>query len=174
MNIIVIKKTAPNSYYNVSYNQIPILINIIKMQKKYIPLIFFSFLFILAIPFESGFTIQSLSGWNNVIPSTSYLEIVILIYISILIFLYWKILKRQTEINIKLFILHFILTIPIVLWARFNFPIRQIVRRNANDMMELIDLINQTLYTVLILFFIGQLFFVALLLKTRQGIADNN
>lgn len=144
------------------------------MRKNYIPLIFFSFLFILAIPFESGFTIQSLTGWNMVIPSTSYLEIIILIFISIIVFLYWKISKRQTEINLKLFILHFIFTIPIVLWARFNFPIRQIVARNANDVLELINLINQTLFTVLILFFAGQSFFVVLLLKMRKRIADSN
>ena len=144
------------------------------MQKNHIPFIFFSFLFILAIPFESGFTIQSLTGWNMVIPSTSFLEIIVLIFISLIVFLYWKISKRQTEINLKLFILHFIFTIPIVLWARFNFPIRQIVAKNANDVLELIDLINQTLYTVLILFFIGQSFFVAFLLKMRKQITDNN
>ena len=144
------------------------------MQKNHIPFIFFSFLFILAIPFESGFTIQSLTGWNMVIPSTSFLEIIVLIFISLIVFLYWKISKRQIEINLKLFILHFIFTIPIVLWARFNFPIRQIVAKNANDVLELIDLINQTLYTVLILFFIGQSFFVAFLLKMRKQITDNN
>lgn len=143
------------------------------MRKNHIPVIFFSFLFILAIPFESGFTIQNLTGWNMVIPSTSYLEIIVMIFISLIVFLYWKISKKQTEINLKLFILHFIFTIPIVLWARFNFPIRQIATKNANDVLELIDLINQTLYTVLILFFTGQSFFVALLLKMRKGIADS-
>lgn len=144
------------------------------MGNKYIPLAFFSFLFIVAIPFESGFTVQSLTGWNMTIPSTSYLEIIILIYISIIIFLYWKISKKQAEPNLKLFMLHFILTIPVVLWARFNFPIRQIVARKVNDILELIDLINQTLCTVLILFFIGQLFFVALLLKMRNGSAGSS
>ena len=128
----------------------------------------FSFLLIVAIPFESGFTIQSLSGWNMVIPSTSYLEIFILVYIAIILFIYWKTSKKLTEENIKLSILHFIFTIPIVLWARFNFPIRQIVAKNANDIQELIDLTNQTLYTVLILFFIGQSFFITLLIKTRK------
>jgi hypothetical protein len=108
------------------------------MRKKNIPFTLFSFLFISAIPFESGFTIQSLTGWNMVIPSTSYLEIIILVYISIIVFLYWKISKRQAEPNLKLFLLHFILTIPIVLWARFNFPIRQILAKNANGIMELI------------------------------------
>jgi hypothetical protein len=144
------------------------------MRKKNIPFTLFSFLFISAIPFESGFTIQSLTGWNMVIPSTSYLEIIILVYISIIVFLYWKISKRQAEPNLKLFLLHFILTIPIVLWARFNFPIRQILAKNANGIMELINLINQTLYTVLVLFFVGQSFFVALLLKMRKETADRN
>ncbi len=62
--------------------------------KSYIPLISFILLLILAIPFESGFTIQSLTGWNMVIPSTSYLEIIVLFLISIITFIYWKITKK--------------------------------------------------------------------------------
>ncbi|MGM8361360.1 hypothetical protein ACSV4D_05520 [Flavobacterium sp. ARAG 55.4] len=134
--------------------------------KNYIPLISFALLLILAIPFESGFTIQSLTGWNMVIPSTSYLEIIVLIILSIITFKYWKITKYK--IDLRLFALHFILTIPIVLWARFNFPIRQFTAKNSTDIFEMIDLINTILYTVLILFFIGQVIFAYLLFKTRK------
>lgn len=123
-------------------------------------------LLILVIPFESGFTIQSLTGWNMVIPSTSYLEIIVLIIISIITFIYWK--TAKSKIDLKLFILHFLLTIPIVLWARFNFPIRQITAKNSTDIFEMIDLINRILYTVLVLFFIGQVVFAILLFKIRK------
>lgn len=134
--------------------------------KSYIPLISFTLLLILVIPFESGFTIQSLTGWNMVIPSTSYLEIIVLIIISIITFIYWK--TAKSKIDLKLFILHFLLTIPIVLWARFNFPIRQITAKNSTDIFEMIDLINRILYTVLVLFFIGQVVFAILLFKIRK------
>lgn len=134
--------------------------------KKYIPQISFTLLLLLAIPFESGFTIQSLTGWNMVIPSTSYLEIIVLIIISIITFKYWKMTKYK--IDLKLFALHFILTIPIVLWARFNFPIRQITVKNSTDIFEMIDLINTISYTVLVLFFIGQVIFAYLLFKIRK------
>lgn len=134
--------------------------------KSYIPLISFILLLILAIPFESGFTIQSLTGWNMVIPSTSYLEIIVLFLISIITFIYWKITKNK--IDLKLFVLHFILTTPIVLWARFNFPIRQITARNSTDILEFIDLIDRIVYIVLLLFFIGQVIFAFLLFKTRK------
>lgn len=133
---------------------------------KYIPLISFALLLIIAIPFESGFTIQSLTGWNMVIPSTSYLEIIVLIIILIITFIYWKI--ANNKINLKLFTLHFILTIPIVLWARFNFPIRQFTTKKSTDIFEMIDSINRILYTVLILFLIGQAVFAYLLFKTRK------
>lgn len=134
--------------------------------KNYIPQISFTLLLLLAIPFESGFTIQSLTGWNMVIPSTSYLEIIVLILISIITFIYWKI--ANSKIVLKLFALHFILTIPIVLWARFNFPIRQITAKNSTDIFEMIDLIDRILYTVLLLFFIGQVIFAFLLFKIRK------
>lgn len=134
---------------------------IIMKFKNYIPLISFALLLILAIPFESGFTIQSLTGWNMVIPSTSYLEIIVLIIITIITFTYWKITKYK--IGLKLFALHFLLTIPIVLWARFNFPIRQITAKNSTDILKFIDLLDRILYTVLVLFFTGQVIFAYLL-----------
>lgn len=146
-------------------------------RNNYIPVIAFFSLLILSIPFESGFTIQSLTGWKSVIPNTVYLEIIVLILISIITFVYWKISKRESQINPKLFIVHFIMTIPIVLWARFNFPIRQIASKNSTDILGMIDLINRILYTVIILFFVGQTFFVILLLKIRkvkQAAANSN
>lgn len=136
--------------------------------RKYIPLIAFTLLLILAIPFESGFTIQSLSGWNMVIPSTSYLEIIVLILISIITFVYWRISKKETQINLKLFLIHFILSIPIVIWARFNFLIRQITAKNSTNILQMIALIDQILYTILLIFFVGQTFFVILLFKIRK------
>lgn len=137
--------------------------------KKYVPFIAFTSLLILSIPFESGFTIQSLSGWNTVIPSTSYLEIIVLILISIITFIYWRISKKETQINLKLFVIHFIMTIPIILWARFNFPIRQITAKNSTDILEMITLIDRILYLVLISFFAGQVFFAILLIKIRNA-----
>jgi hypothetical protein len=134
--------------------------------KNYIPLVSFALLLIVAIPFESGFTIQSLTGWNKVIPSTSYLEIIVLIIISIITFIYWKI--SNNKIDLKLFALHFILTIPIVVWARFNFTIHQFTVKNSTDIFEMIDLINRILYTVLLLFVIGQMSFAYLLFKIRN------
>ncbi|GIZ08737.1 hypothetical protein [Flavobacterium sp. UMI-01] len=137
-------------------------------SKRYTPLISFSLLLILATPFESGFTFQSLTGWNMVIPSTSYLEIIVLIIVSIIAFIYWRLLKNKSKIDFKLFTLHYLLTIPIVLWARFNFPIRQFTAKNSTDIFEMIDLINRILYTVLLLFSIGQIIFAYLLFKIRK------
>ena len=142
--------------------------------KKYVPFIAFTSLLILSIPFESGFIIQSLSGWNTVIPSTSYLEIIVLILISIITFIYWRISKKETQINLKLFVIHFIMTIPIVLWARFNFPIRQITAKNSTDILEMITLIDRILYSVLISFFVGQVFFAILLIKIRNANTGSN
>lgn len=135
---------------------------------KHIPLVSFSLLLILAIPFESGFTIQSLTGWNMTIPSTSYLEIIVLIIISIITYIYWRLLKNKSEIDFKLFVLHYLFTIPIVLWARFNYPIRGFTANNSTDIFEMIDLLNRILYTVLVLFVIGQISFAYLLFKIRS------
>jgi hypothetical protein len=134
------------------------------MDRKYLPFIAFLFLLILATPFESGLRIQN-SGWNTIFPTTSLLEIIVWVFIAIITFMYWLRIKKSKEIVIKIFLIHFILTIPIVLYARFNLLIRQITAKSVQDILELITIINIIAYSVLTVFCIGQIIFIYSILK---------
>lgn len=140
------------------------------MQKKYFPFLSFSILLLIATPFESGFTIQN-PGWNNVIPSTSYLEIIVWILIAVILFTYWRMIKREKLINLKVFLAHFILSLPFVLYARFNMFIRITTAINANNILEFITLLNIVSYTSLILFLLGQIIFIIYNIKNKNNSA---
>jgi hypothetical protein len=137
------------------------------MPRKYLQFIVFLFLLILATPFESGLRIQN-SGWNTIIPSTSFLEIIVWTFIAIITFVYWLRIRKSKEIDFKIFIIHFLLTFPLVLYARFNLFIRQIAAKNVEDILELITVINIVAYSVLSIFFIGQIIFIAMLMKKSR------
>jgi hypothetical protein len=138
------------------------------MQQKYLPFLSFIFLLTMATPFESGLRIQN-SGRNAVVPTTSYLEIIVWTLIAIISFVYWIRIKKQNEISFKIFLIHFSLTVPIVLLARLNLLIRQIAARNSEDIFELSTLLNIIVYSVLSLFCIGQMIFILTLVKKRKN-----
>jgi len=137
------------------------------MQKKYFPFLSFLLLLVIATPFESGFIIQN-PGWNNMIPSTSYLEIILWILITIILFTYWRIIKKEKLINLKVFLTHFILSFPFVLYARFNMFVRITTSLNAKNILEFINLLNIVCYTSLILFLLGQIIFIIYIIKRKK------
>lgn len=137
------------------------------MQKKYLPILSFLLLLIIATPFESGFTVRN-SGWHTIIPSTSYLEIIVWILISIILFSYWIIIKKGKTIHLKIFMVHFVLSIPFVLYARFNTFIRCTASKNTTDILEFITILNTIAYTSLILFFVSQVIFIIYIIKNKR------
>ena len=138
------------------------------MQQKYLPFLSFIFLLTIATPFESGFRIQN-SGWKTIIPTTSYLEVIVWTLIAIISFVYWLKLKRQNETSFNIYLLHFVLTVPIVLYARLNSLVRQILAKNSEDMSELITSLTLVACSVLLLFCIGQMIFIVTLVKKRKN-----
>ncbi|RTY85430.1 hypothetical protein [Flavobacterium sp. GT3R68] len=136
------------------------------MQQKYLPFLSFVFLLIMATPFESGLRIQN-SGRNAVVPTTSYLEMIVWTLIAVISFVYWIRITKQNEISFKIFRIHFILTVPIVLLARLNLLIRQITARNSEDIFELSTHLKIVVYSVFSIFCIGQMIFIITLVKKR-------
>lgn len=136
------------------------------MHKKYFQIWSFLLLLIIATPFESGFAIQN-PGWKTIIPSTSYLEIIVWFLVLTIVLTYWLIIKKK-PINSSIFFVHFLLSIPLVLYARFNMFIRSITATNSNDILEFINLLNTIAYSVLILFLISQIIFIVYIIKIKR------
>jgi hypothetical protein len=137
------------------------------MQKKYLPIFSFLLLLIIATPFESGFTIQN-PGWHTIIPSTSHLELIVWILIAIILFAYWKIIKKGYPIHLKIFLFHFSLSVPLVLYARFNTFIRLTTSEHYTDILKFITVLNTITYTSLILFLVSQVFFIIYIIKNKR------
>ncbi|OXA97384.1 hypothetical protein B0A75_16860 [Flavobacterium oncorhynchi] len=137
------------------------------MEKKHIPFLSFLLLFLVATPFESGFTIQN-PGWNTVIPSTSYLEIIVWSILLVILITYWIILRKGKVISFKIFAIHFILCIPFVFYARFNMFIRMTTVENSKDILEFITLLDIVAYTSLLLFLLSQIIFIVYIIKNKR------
>ena len=134
------------------------------MLRKNYKLLLFVILLIISIPFESLFVIQN-TGWNTIIPATDFLEILVFFLILIIVLIYLRIKNRTTAF--QLFVFHFICCIPLVLYARFNHLLRHLYSNYTNDPTELSHYLGIVAYTSILLFLIGQIFFI-LLLKSRK------
>ncbi len=134
------------------------------LPKNYFILLFIGLL-LLATPFESFFTIQN-PGWHTTIPATSYLEVLVFLYVLIITFIYWRI--NSEKINIKLFFFHFLLCIPIVIYARFNYLLRSLFSNYTNDLLVLMKYLTLIASISITLFLIGQIFFIIQLKKIKK------
>ena len=137
------------------------------MEKKYIPFLSFLLLFLVATPFESGLTIEN-PGWNTVIPSTSYLEIIVWSILLVILITYWIILRKGKVISSKIFAVHFILCLPFVFYARFNMFISMTTAENSKDILEFITLLDIAAYASLFLFLLSQIIFIIYIIKNKR------
>src|SRR5689334_17438965 len=91
------------------------------MSKYYIPFLTFLLLLLLfAIPFSFDFATSVVPGWHITIVSyySIWKFIVYVILLSVTVG-YWLLARRAYKINWAVFIAHFILTIPTVVFLKF-------------------------------------------------------
>ncbi len=139
------------------------------MKKSHIP--FFAFLVLLIIMlFPFDFAVSVIPGWHTIIlPPYFIWTCIIVIVLFIITIGYWYLSKRVDTINWILFAFHFILTIPTVIFL--NFPSRFLNEQHLGyqEIMQSISLQIQLVYTVSVLFIIGQMFFVVYFVRTIKA-----
>ncbi len=87
------------------------------MIRPYIPFLAFLVLLLLTIPFSFDFATSVVPGWHTKIYPPYFIWGLILIVVLLLVTIgYWMLSKRVDKINWTLFAIHFILTIPTVIF----------------------------------------------------------
>ena len=94
-------------------------------MKKYIPFLVFATLVILTIPlsldnFSPDFATSVVPGWHTtIIPPYLLMNLIVAIILLLVTLAYRKISKKIKKVNWKFFLLHLVLTIPLVFYIIF-------------------------------------------------------
>ena len=86
-----------------------------------LPLIIYLLLTISFLPLSSDYATSVVPGWHTTIfPPYAFGQFILIVSLAGVSFGYWKISKRTDTINWKLFFIHFIMTIPLLILLKFD------------------------------------------------------
>lgn len=111
---------------------------------------------------QSDFLSSIVPGWNTEIASAKLIATLIkFLFLAITTFLYWKLSKIKKEIQLKKFVIHFLLALPAVLLSKLNLynllNFHSVDPDNFMKQIQIIILINSTAN---ILFYSGFVWFI--------------
>lgn len=126
--------------------------------------------YIIVLSINSDFLNSIIPGWNTtIIPARLISNLIKFLILFVVVFYYWKLSKTNTEISLKKFIIHLILTIPAVLVTKLN--LYQFVTFNLHDPDFFLSQIRTVVYINLfvnILFLVGQILFLIFYLRFQK------
>lgn len=140
--------------------------------------IIFAFLCIILFPYyiiivslNSDFFNSIIPGWNTTVISgqiiSNLLKFTIL---SIVTFYYWKLSKITEQINYRKFLIHFSMTIPVVLFTKIDlYDIFHFDSRDPNYLLNQVQVLTYTHLFINILFFVGQILFWIFYVRFRKN-----
>ncbi|MCR4030072.1 MULTISPECIES: hypothetical protein [Flavobacterium] len=133
------------------------------MIKTKYTFIIFVVLLVLMFPYlilfvGSDFLSSLVPGWNTSFFGGAFInDLFIFIVLSISVYLYWKLSKNKTEISLKHFLIHFLLTIPAIIFSKSDsFELIEFDSLNPENFIWRIYFV---IYFLTALFFIGQILF---------------
>jgi len=110
---------------------------------------------------KSDFFSSIIPGWHTVIYDYPLLPALIkFLFLAVVSFYYWKLSKVIKEINLKRFIIHFLLTIPGIIFSKIN--LYQLLYSQSSDPENFMFQIQIVVYIRIlsnILFFVGLILF---------------
>ena len=137
------------------------------MTKPYIPFLAFLVLLFLTIPFSFDFATSVVPGWHTTIYPPYFVWGLVVIIILLLVTIgYWLLSKRVDKINWTLFAIHFILTIPTVIFLKFPSIFLDVQLTNREEIINAIFVRVKLIPVAWTLFIIGQIFFVIYFTRT--------
>lgn len=141
------------------------------MRKPYIPILAFALLLLLSMPLPLEMATSVIPGWHTTILAPQIIPtIAISLILLIVLFIYWRLPRKTGRISVILFVAHFLLTIPLVLYAKL-FAFLLSIGINAADKTALEDRLQLLGYTGLIaglLFIAGQVLFATYAYKVLR------
>ena len=137
------------------------------MKRPYIPFLTFLVLLLLTIPFSLNFAASVVPGWHTTIFPPYFIWGLILIIVLLFVTIgYWLLSKRVDKINWTLFALHFILTIPTVVFLKFPSIFLNLPLTDQEEIIKAIYLRMKLIPFAWTLFIIGQVLFIIYFVRT--------
>ncbi|MEZ0129091.1 hypothetical protein AB9T88_04650 [Flavobacterium sp. LBUM151] len=132
-------------------------------------IIFPYYILILGIDFD--FFNSIIPGWHTtIIPIRIISNLFKFLVLIIVSFYYWRLSRVVNEIDLKKFIIHFLLTIPAVLIAKMN--VYDFVTTDLYNPESFLSVIQMVIFINIftnILFFVGQIFFGIFYARTHRS-----
>lgn len=136
------------------------------MIKSKSAFIIFLILLLLLFPYyiiylQSDFLSSMIPGWHtNVIAGRTISNLIKFIILFITTVYYWKLSKITDKLNLKKFLIHFLMTFPAVFIGRVSvFELFNLHSLDADSFVNLIQIIVFINICINILFFTGQILF---------------
>lgn len=137
------------------------------MTKPYIPFLAFLILLLLSLPFSFDFATSVVPGWHTTIFPPYFVWGFIVIIILLLASIgYWLLSKRTDKINRALFVIHFALTIPAIIYLKFPFIFLDIPLTDQNELIRAVEFRMMFVPVAWILFIVGQALFLIYFIRT--------
>ena len=137
------------------------------MTKPYIPFFAFLVLLLLTVHFSFDFATSVVPGWHTTIYSPYFIWGRIVIIVLLLVTIgYWLLKKQVDKISWTLFVIHFILTIPTVIYLIFPSIFLNVPLPSQEEIVKAISVRIKLIPIVWALFIIGQTFFIIYFIRT--------
>lgn len=137
------------------------------MKRGYIPFIAFLVLLLLTIPFPVDLATSVIPGWHTTIfPHYFIWGLIVIIVLLLVTAGYWILSKRVGKINWTLFVFHFILTIPIIIFLKFSSIFSEGRQNNQEEIAEAISLRIKLIPVAWTLFIAAQALFITYFVRT--------
>ena len=140
------------------------------MTRPYIPFIAFLVLLLLTIPFSFDFATSVVPGWHITIYPPYFIWGLALIVVLLLVTIgYWLLSKRVDKINWTLFVIHFILTIPTVIFLKFPSVLLGMQATNQDELMKAVAFRIKLIPAAWTLFIVGQVLFLVYYIRVIKA-----
>lgn len=91
------------------------------MKINHLPFLIYLLLTIWFLPLSSDYATSVVPGWHTTIfPPYAFGQFILILSLVGVSFGYWRLSKQTDTINWKLFFIHFILTIPLLILLKFD------------------------------------------------------
>jgi hypothetical protein len=139
------------------------------MKTSFTPFFIFLVLLLFTVPLPSDLAFSVVPGWHETIfPTHFILQLVVFVLLLCTTFGYWQLSKGHRQMNWTKFILHIILTIPIVVCIKFPSLLVdwRLIDQGGLSSLERND--SAVLFFMLVLFLLGQILFLVYYIKAMR------
>jgi hypothetical protein len=140
------------------------------MTRPYIPFLAFLVLLLFTIPFAFDFATSIVPGWHTTIYPPYFIWGLILIVVLLFVTIgYWLLSRRVDKINWTLFAIHFILTIPTVIFLKFPSIFLNVQQTSQDEILKATSLRIKLIPVAWTLFFVEQVLFLVYYIRTIKA-----